>query len=108
MSLINQYDKKQYENILYLIDNYIQKVISINKFLNDFEAIIYSFERINEKDRNILLNLWGCIEDTYALMLDNEETCLSNDDSKYIKKILIKTEDYIKKLLSNEKIKGEK
>ena len=68
------YNQRQYERMLALIEMYRTGEIALPSLVSDIEALISALESVSEEWRNTLLQAWGPLEMTYAGALDRAET----------------------------------
>lgn len=97
---IFEYNNRQFDLMLYFIEAYKNKKISLREVVDKLESLINALENLKESDRDDFFTFWGTLEDTYSVMLYHSKTekDLSAEEHLLIDKGLKKVSAKIKEL----------
>lgn len=90
---ISEYDLRQFNLMVDFINEYengLPNLASLGKLVSDLEALQSALENASESFYQAFRALWGELETTYAVMLDEERTLPNKIDESLINDAIAK------------------
>jgi hypothetical protein len=97
---MSEYDQRQYQLMRQCIEDFEIGNVNFRVLIDSLKGLLNVLQEVEEEWKASFRSAWWTLEEVYAVALDREQNCLSNEDEKLIYEAI----NEIKQLLEKTKV----